>query len=222
MLRADGYYIVGSGEPWNWQLKGVTTSDFIYSAFETLARRGAAEIASAGIPDLLVFWLEALRQDGSGFRFTGSGSEPTGDGSDKLHYLGGCIDRLCEVSARFCKKLEARALQTEFEAKQSGKTTLPEKESAPPESEPGELAIQSVSVGQNEEIERRRKLLAEYKAATKNSSNKRIYEARNSGVHKPEFYQWLNGTLPTESATTISFERFLREKKPPIPRKPKG
>jgi len=49
MLRADGYYIVGSGEPWNWQLKGVTTSDFIYSAFETLARRGAAEIVISAV-----------------------------------------------------------------------------------------------------------------------------------------------------------------------------
>ncbi len=68
-------------------------------------------------------------------------------------------------------------------------------------------------------IERRSKLLAEYKAATLNPSNKKIYEARRSGIHKPQFYQWLNGELAESSATTINFETFLREKRPPIPRR---
>jgi hypothetical protein len=81
---------------------------------------------------------------------------------------------------------------------------------------------QSVNANTNEEIERRRALLNEYKAATKNPSNKRIYGARNSRIHKPEFYEWVNGTLPRDSATTANFERFLREKKPPIPKNPKG
>lgn len=66
---------------------------------------------------------------------------------------------------------------------------------------------------------RRRDLLAEYKSATGNPANKRIYEARNSGIHKPQFYQWRRGELPADSATSRNFERFLREKKPPIPRK---
>jgi hypothetical protein len=83
-------------------------------------------------------------------------------------------------------------------------------------------AGRSVNASDNEEITRRSKLLTEYKAATKNPSNKRIYGARNSGIHKPEFYEWVNGALPPDSATTINFERFLREKKPPIPKKPKG
>jgi hypothetical protein len=72
----------------------------------------------------------------------------------------------------------------------------------------------------DQEKDRRRSLLREYKAATKEPSNKRIYEASNSGLHKPQFYEWINGTLPTDSATTINFERFLRLKKAPIPRKP--
>jgi hypothetical protein len=80
---------------------------------------------------------------------------------------------------------------------------------------------ESVKVGNNEDIARRSKLLYEYEAATRNPSNKQIYEARNSRIHKPEFYQWVNGTLPANSATTANFERFLREKKPPIPKKPK-
>jgi hypothetical protein len=71
------------------------------------------------------------------------------------------------------------------------------------------------STGSASEIERRALLLAEYKAATKTISNRQIYEARNSRIHKPEFYTWRNGTLPAHSATSINFERFLREKRPP-------
>jgi hypothetical protein len=73
-----------------------------------------------------------------------------------------------------------------------------------------------------DEKSRRERLLAEYKAATENPSNRRIYSSRNSGIHKPQFYQWTEGGLPATSATTINFERFLRDKKPPIPRKPKS
>lgn len=72
----------------------------------------------------------------------------------------------------------------------------------------------------NSDTERRKLLLAEYKAAT-NASNKQIYEARNSGVHKPEFYEWLNGKLPSQSTPSKNLERFLTEKKRPIPRKPR-
>ena len=71
-----------------------------------------------------------------------------------------------------------------------------------------------------DEIERRQRLLASYKSATGNPSNRRIYEAANSGIHKPEFYHWQKGSLSSESATCINFERFLRDKKPAIPRKP--
>jgi hypothetical protein len=77
------------------------------------------------------------------------------------------------------------------------------------------------STEQDEEIERRKKLLAEYKAATGNPSSSRIYKARNSNIHKPQFYEWLNGTLPADSLTAVSFERFLRERKPPIPKEPR-
>lgn len=72
-----------------------------------------------------------------------------------------------------------------------------------------------------QEIERRTRLLAEYKSATGNPSNRAIYTARNSGIHKPEFHRWLRGDLPASSQTLINFERFLRDKKHPIPRKPR-
>lgn len=86
----------------------------------------------------------------------------------------------------------------------SGRTTEQNTSDLPPESP---LAKQ------------RRMLLEEYKNATGNPSNSRIYKARNSGIHKPEFYKWRDGILPSDSATAMSFERFLRERKPPIPRK---
>jgi hypothetical protein len=67
---------------------------------------------------------------------------------------------------------------------------------------------------------RRRKLLAGYKDATGQPSNRKIYTAKNSGIHKPEFYDWINGKLEITSQTCINFERFLKEQKPPLPRKP--
>jgi hypothetical protein len=67
------------------------------------------------------------------------------------------------------------------------------------------------------EIERRAKLLAEYKSATGNPSDRKIYLG-NSGIHKPQLSEWKSGTLPVESATTQNFERFLAAKKRPIPR----
>lgn len=67
-------------------------------------------------------------------------------------------------------------------------------------------------------VARRMGLLSEYKSATKNPSNRRIYTAKNSNIHKPQFHEWLKGLLPETSQTCINFERFLREKKPPIPR----
>jgi hypothetical protein len=69
------------------------------------------------------------------------------------------------------------------------------------------------------EVARRKRLLEDYKAATQVFANRKIYVGK-SGIHKPEFYDWLNGTLPADSATSKNFERFLREKKPPISRKP--
>ena len=68
------------------------------------------------------------------------------------------------------------------------------------------------------ERSRRDQLLADYKSATSSPSNRRIYESRNAGIHKPEFYRWIKGTLPRQSETAQNFERFLREKKQPIPR----
>jgi len=74
-------------------------------------------------------------------------------------------------------------------------------------------------LAETDEVKRRRALLETYKAAAHVQSNKRIYEASNSGVHKPQFYQWLSGVLPADSSTTKNFERFLREQHQPIKRR---
>lgn len=80
---------------------------------------------------------------------------------------------------------------------------------------------EAVADSGDRERERRAELLRQYKAATGDPSNKRIYEAKNSGIYKPDFYAWLKADLSSESAMSINFERFLRLKKPPIPRKPR-
>ena len=53
----------------------------------------------------------------------------------------------------------------------------------------------STGADHEKEIARRGQLLAEYKSAAGDPSNRRIYESRNSGIHKPEFYSWRNGEL---------------------------
>ncbi len=66
----------------------------------------------------------------------------------------------------------------------------------------------------------RRELLAEYKRRTGVNTNAAIYKARNSGVHKPEFYRWLTGQLRSTTATARSLETFLHGGERPKPRRP--
>jgi hypothetical protein len=82
-------------------------------------------------------------------------------------------------------------------------------------------ASESKPVPAEDLITQRVALLEAYKGKT-NTSNRKIYESSNSGIHKPEFYKWLGGRLPNSSATTMNFERFLRGNRPPAPRKPKS
>jgi hypothetical protein len=71
-------------------------------------------------------------------------------------------------------------------------------------------------------IATRSQRLAEYKAATGHPSNKSIYTASNSSIHKPQFHEWQRGDLSPNSQTCINFERFLREKRRPIPKASKA
>src|SRR2546427_511905 len=87
-LREDGQYTVGSGEAWTWRPAG-GASNFIRDTFETLARRGAFEIAPAGTTDLLVAWLEALREEGINFRHEYHATDIKDDGSEGSRYVLG-------------------------------------------------------------------------------------------------------------------------------------
>ena len=69
-----------------------------------------------------------------------------------------------------------------------------------------------------DEVHRRATLLEQYKEATGDPSNRQIYTAKNSNIHKPQFYEWRDGRLSSDSQTCQNFERFLREKKPPTPK----
>jgi len=69
------------------------------------------------------------------------------------------------------------------------------------------------------EIARRERLLTDYKAAT-GAKNYHLYNAQNSGIHKPEFYQWVRGKLPAKSKTAKRFEAFLIAKKRPVRKNP--
>jgi hypothetical protein len=285
MIRADGQYTVGSREAWTWRLAG-SLNDFIRNTFESLATRGAFEIAPIGTTDLVNAWLEAIREEHINFRSDLTSPE----------FLFGTIYGVCEASATLCRILEKRAIQAEFKEKQrhdpknwsplrqrfeafkaikklqagpheqipealvrdsigdqlgikpeevTGKqiqvavagllrdypaiTLIPSPRNAETEiapgpasdtTEPGENPIAESPADREKEIERRQRLLADYKAATGDPPDYRIYNAKNSGIHKPEFYEWKKGTLSRRTKTAQNFERFLREKKPPIPRKP--
>ena len=69
------------------------------------------------------------------------------------------------------------------------------------------------------EIKRiRAELFADYKRRTGVRTKAAIYTAKNSGVHKAEFYEWLNGMLLDTSATARNLETFLRSDALPVPR----
>lgn len=96
---------------------GANDSMFI-SALETLAMRGASEIAVAGASDLLHIWLEELRKEGLPFQSSGQSNEVLSEAEYSKSIYKGFIDGLCEASATFCKRREAQAVQAEFEEKQ--------------------------------------------------------------------------------------------------------
>jgi hypothetical protein len=117
-LRADWQSKVDSGGFGQWRFAGAP-SDFVQTVFETLARRGSFEIANADCTDLRAAWLDTLRKEGINFKLSdGYFTERNDDGTEGASYLTGSIYRVCEASVKLCQKLEARALQREFEAKQ--------------------------------------------------------------------------------------------------------
>lgn len=76
----------------------------------------------------------------------------------------------------------------------------------------------------NELITSRERLLEDYNQRIINPkknkpyTNYALYNARQHSMHKPQFYEWKNGTLADDNSATLSFERFLRGKDAPIAR----
>jgi hypothetical protein len=87
-----------------------------------------------------------------------------------------------------------------------------------------ELQIQPTTNPTSDAVEDLKKfredLLNDYKRRVKDAkgnpySNRSLYTAKNSGICKPEFYEWVNGKLPAKSMTCTNFERFLNHNEPP-------
>ena len=69
---------------------------------------------------------------------------------------------------------------------------------------------------QNNLVRDRSRLLKNYKAATGNPNDHRIYRhtAKTINVYKPQFYDWKNGKLPDTSDITRRLEEFLKDLRP--------
>lgn len=67
---------------------------------------------------------------------------------------------------------------------------------------------------------RRAKMLADYMRDSGTQFPSWIYQDRRSGLHKPQYYQWLRGDLPSTSTMSIKLERFLANKQPAQDPKP--
>ncbi len=112
-------------------------SDYMCIAVETLAKRGASEIASADAPDLLGIWFEECRKAGYSFQVSGQSNEVSSADELAQSLSKGYIDGMCEASATFCKRLEAKAVEAEFEEKQRNvaetRTTAGRRQLRPPD-----------------------------------------------------------------------------------------
>jgi hypothetical protein len=97
---------------------GGANDSMFTSALETLAMRGASEIAVAGTSDLLHIWLEELRKQGLPFQSSGQCDEVLSEAELGERIYRGFTDGLCEASVTFCNRREAQAVQAEFEEKQ--------------------------------------------------------------------------------------------------------
>jgi DNA-binding CsgD family transcriptional regulator len=114
-LAAFWECIIGDDPVGTWKITGTVAS---IRGFESLARRAATGIATEKTTDLLIAWLDALKQEGYGFKVGPSRSKLSSDGSRVINCLTGTIQRVARVSAIFCQVLESRAVQLEFEEKQ--------------------------------------------------------------------------------------------------------
>jgi hypothetical protein len=90
-------------------------TDLTNRSFDVLATRGASAIA--GAPDVWV-WLGVVMKEDPEFCSSYLDKEVSDKAEFEHSLVMGQIDRLCQLSATFCKKLEDHAVQAEFEEKQ--------------------------------------------------------------------------------------------------------
>ncbi len=135
------------------------------------------------------------------------------------------IERSIRTYGRAREQIEYERLLDEMRKAEEAKKTVPSRSvDATMDEQKGGVEeipnLEELPRGKDDVAAKRGVLLAEYKRKT-SASNRSIYQARNSGINKPEFYAWLSGELPETSKTTIKFEKFLLSSKSPIPKKPK-
>jgi hypothetical protein len=94
-------------------------TDFIYKEFEVLAGRGARELSSASasesVPNLLAVWLDASKEERLASQSSSQSNEVVSVEDHAQELIMGSLDRLCRASIIFCKGLENKAVQAEFE-----------------------------------------------------------------------------------------------------------
>jgi hypothetical protein len=111
-MRGDKDYIVGSGEPAKWTLKG-STSLRAGTQLKALANRGASGLPHAPGSDLLCVWLEAVSCESANFKWDDREGIEADDGSEGAHHLTGTLWNICQASADYCAEMESKALEVE-------------------------------------------------------------------------------------------------------------
>jgi hypothetical protein len=190
--------------------KSETQEQLLTAKFTAYGTRAGGKMGVPG--DSLYWWLVEIKlrsqndMPGEEISFDHSTGEET-------RVIRGRVREACKMAAALCYALEANphprvAILWEQSFKNQPTTESP---------------VKTTEMGRpsGDCVPRRMTLLSEYRSATGNPSNRKIYTARNSGINKPEFYAWLRGDLPDTSKTTINFDKFLHSKKRPIPKNPK-
>jgi hypothetical protein len=109
-------YSIGRNESTpNWQLVG---SDSVVAEFNALAYRAASKFATRWIVNLTEVWLDALWQEATTGPYRQASEVIEKNETTGITRLEGKIDRVFRASSALCRKLEARALQVEFEERQ--------------------------------------------------------------------------------------------------------
>jgi hypothetical protein len=109
----------------DWRLAG-TTEIRLKNQFIDLATLAGSAIAETKDSDPLKVWLEALREHSPNFE---SGPhdyhlEGNPDGAGEQKILGGVLNRVCEASADYCKRLELLVRSEEMQQRKLNSTNL--------------------------------------------------------------------------------------------------